>query len=126
MIPAKVEDKSGTALPVVADYSAIEPVRCPCGWSRRAFADVPNAPASVHRVEIEIDAQTHYHREHAEIYYILECNDGAAIELDGERRPVGPGHAVLIPPGVRHRAVGRMTLLNVVVPPFDPADEWFD
>jgi hypothetical protein len=27
---------------------------------------------------------------------------------------------------VRHRAVGRMTILNVVVPPFDPADEWFD
>ena len=36
-----------------------------------------------------------------------------------------PGE-VLIPPGVRHRAVGRMTILNVVVPPFDPADEWFD
>jgi hypothetical protein len=33
---------------------------------------------------------------------------------------------VLIPPGVRHRAVGRMTILNVVVPPFDPGDEWFD
>ena len=39
---------------------------------------------------------------------------------------VGPGTVVLIPPGVRHRAVGRMTLLNVVMPPFDPADEWFD
>ena len=51
---------------------------------------------------------------------------GAAVELDGERVAVGPGGAVLIPPGVRHRAVGRMTILNVVVPPFDPADEWFD
>ena len=39
---------------------------------------------------------------------------------------VGAGVAVLIPPGVRHRAAGRMTILNVVVPPFDPADEWFD
>ena len=26
----------------------------------------------------------------------------------------------------RHRAVGRMRVLNVVVPAFDPADEWFD
>ena len=60
------------------------------------------------------------------IYYILECAAGAAIELDGERVPVATGHAVMIPPGVRHRAVGRMTILNVVVPPFDPADEWFD
>jgi mannose-6-phosphate isomerase-like protein (cupin superfamily) len=114
------------ATPVVADYATIEPVRCPCGWARRAFASVPDAPASVHRVEVEVDARTHYPRAHTEIYYILECAAGAAIELDGERVLVGPGQAVLIPPGVRHRAVGRMTILNVVVPPFDPADEWFD
>ncbi len=112
--------------PVVVDYAGIEPIRCPCGWARRAFADLPDAPASVHRVEVEVDARTHYHRGHTEFYYILECAVGAAIELDGERVPVGAGHAVMIPPGVRHRAVGRMTILNVVVPPFDPADEWFD
>jgi mannose-6-phosphate isomerase-like protein (cupin superfamily) len=126
MSRAADEIQAGAAAPVVADYAAIEPVRCPCGWARRAFADVPDAPASVHRVEVEVDAQTHYHREHTEIYYVLECAAGAAIELDGERVAVGPGHAVMIPPGVRHRAVGRMTILNVVVPPFDPADEWFD
>jgi len=34
--------------------------------------------------------------------------------------------AVLIRPGTRHRAVGRMKILNVVIPPFDKADEWFD
>jgi mannose-6-phosphate isomerase-like protein (cupin superfamily) len=120
------ENQAGPAAPVVADYSTIEPVRCPCGWARRAFADLPDAPASVHRVEVEVDARIHYHREHTEIYYILECAAGAALELDGERVPVATGHAVMIPPGVRHRAVGRMTILNVVVPPFDPADEWFD
>jgi hypothetical protein len=49
---------------------------------------------------------------------------GWGVELDGERMAVGPGGAVLIPPGVRHRAARRMTILNVVVPPFDPADEW--
>jgi mannose-6-phosphate isomerase-like protein (cupin superfamily) len=123
---ATAEFQAGTAAPVVADYSAIEPVRCPCGWARRAFADVPDAAASVHRVEVEVDARTHYHRQHTEIYYVLDCAAGAAIELDGERVTVGTGHAVMIPPGVRHRAVGRMTILNVVVPPFDPADEWFD
>ncbi len=123
---AKVEIQAGTATPVVADYSTLEPVRCPCGWARRAFANVPEAPASVHRVEVEVNALTHYHRAHTEFYYILECAAGAAVELDGEQVPVGAGHAVMIPPGVRHRAVGRMTILNVVVPPFDPADEWFD
>jgi mannose-6-phosphate isomerase-like protein (cupin superfamily) len=122
---AKIETEANRAEPVVADYSTIEPVRCPCGWARRAFADVPNAPASVHRVEVELDARAHYHREHTEYYYILECAADAAIELDGELVPVATGHAVMIPPGVRHRAVGRMTILNFVVPPFDPADEWF-
>jgi mannose-6-phosphate isomerase-like protein (cupin superfamily) len=123
---ATVRISPGKAAPVVADYSTIRPVRCPCGWARRAFTDVSDAPASAHRVEVEVDARNHYHREHTEIYYILECTAGAAIELDGERVPVGTGHAVMIPPGVRHRAIGRMTILNVVVPPFDPADEWFD
>jgi mannose-6-phosphate isomerase-like protein (cupin superfamily) len=119
-------EESRTGKPLVVDFTALDPVRCPCGWARRAFADGWDAPASVHRVEIEADARAHYHRAHTEIYYVLECATGAAIELDGEPVAVGPGIAVLIPPGMRHRAVGRMTILNVVVPPFDPADEWFD
>lgn len=112
--------------PALADLAAIAPVRCPCGWARRAFGGLPDAPASLHRVAIEDDARAHYHRDHTEIYYVLECEPGAAVELDGERVAVQSGFAVLIPPGVRHRAVGRMTILNVVAPPFDPADEWFD
>ena len=40
---------------------------------------MPDAPASVHRVEIDVDARTHYHREHTELYYILECAAGPAI-----------------------------------------------
>lgn len=110
----------------VVDLSNLVPVRCPCGWARRAFADMPDSPCSLHRVEVLDDARTHYHRDHTETYYVLECDDGAAIELNGERMPVKVGSAVMIPPGVRHRAIGRMTILNFVVPPFDPADEWFD
>jgi mannose-6-phosphate isomerase-like protein (cupin superfamily) len=48
------------------------------------------------------------------------------LELDGESFPVAPGTAVLIKPGCRHRAVGPMKILNVPIPAFDPADEWFD
>jgi hypothetical protein len=51
--------------------------------------------------------------------------DGGAIELDGQRVTVGADHAVLIRPGVRHRAIVRMSILKVV-PPFDPAGELFD
>jgi mannose-6-phosphate isomerase-like protein (cupin superfamily) len=117
---------SRTTSAVVADFAELAPTRCPCGWARRAFGDVEGAAASMHRVEVLADARTHYHREHTEIYYVLECGADAAIELDGELVPVRPGCAVMICPGVRHRAVGRMTILNVVMPPFNPADEWFD
>jgi hypothetical protein len=47
-------------------------------------------------------------------------------KLDGERLAVGPGGSVPIPPGCGTGRWGRMPILNVVVPPFDPADESFD
>ena len=48
------------------------------------------------------------------------------VELDGREIPVRPMTAVMIRPGCRHRAVGRLTILNVVMPPFDPEDEYVD
>jgi hypothetical protein len=39
---------------------------------------------------------------------------------------VKPFTAVLIPPGCRHRALGKLKFLNLPVPAFDPRDEWFD
>jgi mannose-6-phosphate isomerase-like protein (cupin superfamily) len=80
--------------------------------------------ASVHVVDIEEDARTHYHRNMTEIYVVL-AGEGE-IEMDGKRHPVRPMTAVYIPPGCRHRAHGRLRILNIPVPPFDPADEHFD
>lgn len=111
---------------MIVDLAALEAIRCPCGWAKRAFADVPDAPASLHLVDIEHDAKTHFHTLHAEIYYILDCPADAALELDGQHVPVSPGQAILIRPQVRHRAATPMRILNIVIPPFDPADEWFD
>ncbi len=34
--------------------------------------------------------------------------------------------ALLIRPGCRHRAVGKLKRVNVPVPAFDPDDEWCD
>lgn len=110
----------------IVDFNAIPGTSCPCGTARRAFADVEDYPATVHVTEISEDARTHYHREHTETYYILECGPDAAMELDGELIPVRPGMSILIPPGVRHCAVGVMKIINIVIPKFDPADEYFD
>jgi mannose-6-phosphate isomerase-like protein (cupin superfamily) len=97
---------------------------CPCGETRRAFVDDTDGVASLHIVDISADARTHYHKRLTEIYYILEGT--GEMELDGERHAVRPGDAILIKPGCRHRAIGKLRVLNVPVPAFDPTDEWFD
>lgn len=108
----------------VAQLDGIAPVACPCGLAQRAFADLKGAPASVHVVRISRDSRPHYHRRLTEIYVVLEGE--GFVELDGERIAVRPLSAVLIRPLCRHRAAGPMTILNIVIPPFDSADEWFD
>jgi mannose-6-phosphate isomerase-like protein (cupin superfamily) len=108
----------------IARLADISPVACPCGKARRAFADDPDGVASLHVVDISVDARVHYHKRMTEIYYILEGE--GQIELDGERHEVRPGDAILIKPQCRHRAIGRLRVLNVPVPAFDPEDEWFD
>lgn len=110
----------------VADFATIPGVPCPCGTARRAFADVPDFPGTLHVTEISRDARRHYHREHTETYYVLECEQDAAMELDDDVVPLKPGLAVVISPGVRHRAIGEMRVLIVCLPEFDPKDEWFD
>lgn len=105
-------------------------VACPCGTARRAFAGAAAGRASLHLVEVKQDTERHYHRRLTEIYYVL--SGAGQIELDGEVRPLAAGDAVLIPSGVVHRAIpdnarpgsAPLTLLNFVLPAFDPADEW--
>ena len=108
----------------VVHLNDVTPVPCPCGMTRRAFTDDPEKIASLHVVDVSVDARTHYHKTLTEIYYILEGT--GQMELDGELFDVGPGSTILIKPGCRHRAIGKMRILNVPVPAFDPADEWFD
>ena len=107
----------------IARLEGLPPVECPCGDARRAFA-VPGQPASVHLVNIRADAQRHYHRRTTEIYVVLEGE--GEIELDDEILPLSPLTTVLIQPGCRHRARGRLRILNFAVPAFDPTDEFFD
>lgn len=107
----------------VVSFDAIPEVPCPCGTSRRALAEVAEFPGTIHRTTISGTAQAHYHRRLTETYYILECDADAAIELNDHRVALTPGVCVVIPPGVIHRAVGHMIILNIVFPKFDPCDE---
>ena len=110
----------------VADFAEIAGVPCPCGTARRAFADVTDFPGTVHVTEISADAKVYYHKTLTETYFFLECGPDAQMQLDDERIPVHPGMCIMIRPGTRHRAVGRMKVLILVLPKFDEGDEWFD
>lgn len=110
----------------IADFSEIPGVPCPCGTARRAFADVEEFPGTIHVTEISADAKLHYHKRLTETYYFLECEPDAQMQLDDEIIDVSTGKCILIPPGIRHRAIGNMKVLIVVFPKFDPADEWLD
>ncbi len=107
----------------LVDFDQVPGVACPCGTSHRALADLADYPATLHRTEITIEARAHYHQRLTETYYILQCEPESQIELDGQRFSVKPGMCIVIRPGCVHRALGRMTLLNFVLPKFDPNDE---
>ena len=107
----------------IAQLDEIPPKGCPCGLTRRAFAEAGNV-ASLHVVEIQEEARAHYHNGMTEIYLVLEGE--GQMELDGKLFPVKPMTAIYIRPGCRHRAIGKLKIINIPVPAFDERDEWFD
>jgi len=119
------DDKAVSEKPYqVVDLASLPGVPCPCGTARRAFADVSELPATIHLTEIQANAALHYHRHLTEIYYILECGPKTEMQLDDELIPLTPGRCIYIPPGVRHRVIGESRVLIVVLPKFDPEDEF--
>ena len=68
----------------------------------------------------------HYHAATEEIYVVLEGR--GEMEVDGARREVGPGDAVLIPPGAWHelRAAEPMRFLCCCAPPYRHEDTFFE
>jgi mannose-6-phosphate isomerase-like protein (cupin superfamily) len=110
----------------LVDFANVAGVPCPCGTARRAFAELADYPGTIHVTEISTDARLHYHKRLTETYYILECGPDARMQLDDETLAVHAGMCILIRPGTRHRAIGKMKVLIVCLPKFDEQDEWFD
>lgn len=108
---------------LIEQLDEIPPTLCPCGDTHRAFTGT-NEVASIHLGDISKDSRAHYHQKLTEIYLILEGE--GHMELDGEMIPVKPLTTVLIKPGCRHRAVGKMRIVNIPIPAYDPEDEFFD
>jgi mannose-6-phosphate isomerase-like protein (cupin superfamily) len=70
----------------------------------------------------------HHHAVTEEIYYIL--SGSAAMTLGGETRPVGPGDAIAIPPGMRHtiRNTGsdELVFLCTCAPGYEHTDTFLE
>jgi mannose-6-phosphate isomerase-like protein (cupin superfamily) len=78
-------------------------------------------------LEEGLETERHYHAQTEEIYVVLEGR--GEMEVDGARRDVGPGDAILISPGARHqiRAVGGpIRFLCCCAPPYSHEDTYFD
>jgi mannose-6-phosphate isomerase-like protein (cupin superfamily) len=102
------------------------------GSTIRELLGLPTAPVrnqSLAEATLEPGQATerHYHAGAEEIYYVVE--GGGEMELDGERRMVGVGDAVLIPPGAWHQiragAEGRLRFLCCCAPPYRHEDTYF-
>jgi mannose-6-phosphate isomerase-like protein (cupin superfamily) len=95
--------------------------------STRILSAADGGPCSFHVTRIR-DSQLHYHKNTAEVYYILQGT--GRMELNAERVEVRPGSVIRIDPGTRHRLEGlngqEVTTVVVAIPAFDPNDEWFD
>ena len=107
--------------PICVSIDDVRPVMHSCGASYRLITRAHTERIGLHVVELS-DAQRHYHRRTAEVYYILEGQ--GSLELNGRSVPVGPGSAVYIPPGVVHRAVGKMKAVIATAPAYDEEDEY--
>jgi mannose-6-phosphate isomerase-like protein (cupin superfamily) len=101
------------------------------GSTIRSILDRTNAPAQNQSLaEAQVPTgratQRHYHKLSEEFYFILEGS--GEMEIDGDKRVVGPGDAVLIPPGAWHTIVARETLrfLCCCAPPYSHEDTYFE
>ncbi len=96
----------------------------------RSILDRTNAPVEKQslaeaRVPAGAATQRHCHRLAEEFYFILE--GAGEMEIDGERRAVRSGDAILIPAGAWHTITAREALrfLCCCAPPYAHEDTYF-
>ena len=77
-------------------------------------------------LEPGVSTRRHFHALSEEIYLIVEGQ--GELEVDGDRRHVVPGDAILIPPAAWHELRAGSTgirLLCCCVPPYSDDDTFF-
>ena len=98
---------------LVRDPATVTPWAETCGQIRCLVEEKDGAAAEVHHVEIQ-DAKLHYHERTDEVYYVID-GQGTMV-LDDETIELHRGIVVYVPRGVKHKAVGKLTVLTVCIP----------
>lgn len=115
----------------VQPIAAQTPFTTKDGSTIRSILDRTNAPvANQSLAEAGLPTgcatQRHYHRLSEEFYFLLEGT--GIMEIDGAEREVGPGDAILIPPGTWHTitALSPLRFLCCCAPPYSHEDTYFE
>lgn len=95
------------------DPAEIAPWAETCGQVRSLIEACDGAAGEVLLVEID-DAKLHYHQRTDEFYYVI--SGAGTMLLDDETIELHPGVLVYIPRGIKHKAIGRLTVLTVCIP----------
>lgn len=95
------------------DPAEVAPWAETCGQIRALIEEKDGAAAEVHHVEID-HAKLHYHERTDEIYYVID-GTGTMI-LDEHEIELHKGVVVYVPRGIRHKAIGKLTILTVCIP----------
>lgn len=108
-----------------------EPFTTKDGSTIRSILDCANAPVekqSLAEATVPSGGATerHYHKLSEEFYFVLEGT--GCMEIDGERREVGVGDAVLIPAGAWHQITAgkELRFLCCCAPPYSHEDTFFE
>jgi len=101
------------------------------GSTIRSILDRSNAPVEQQSLaEATVLAgnatERHYHKLSEEFYFLQEGE--GTMEVDGKRREVQPGDAVLIPAGAWHQITAKRDLrfLCCCAPPYSHEDTYFE
>lgn len=91
----EVVNRDRSAAFITRDRSEIRPIldRTNSTATNQSLAEATLPPGA--------ETEEHYHPRSEEIYYVLHGR--GLMTLKGDRREVGPGDGILIPPGTRHR-----------------------
>src|SRR5258708_262165 len=96
------------------DPADVEPWAETCGQIRPLIEAADRAAAEAHHRQID-HARLPHHERTDEVYYVIDGK--GTMVLDDETIELHRGVVVYVPRGVRHKAVGKLVVLTVCIPP---------